>query len=133
MASNLHLATVARNRFLDQLNTDIGASGRLRIYDGTQPTDANTALGAQNLLADLPLSATAFAAAASGQIAAAAITSANAGATGTATWGSFTTSAGTRVLDFSVGTATADLVLNSVAISSGASVAVSAFTLNIPA
>ena len=35
-------------------------TGTLKIYTGTQPTDANTALGAQTLLATLTLSSTAF-------------------------------------------------------------------------
>lgn len=109
---------------------DVVNAGKLRIYDGTQPTDADTALGAQVLLADLALSATAFAAASAGSKAAAAITSDSAAdATGTATWGALLTSANVRKLDFSVGTATVNLVLNSAAISSGATVAVSAFTV----
>jgi hypothetical protein len=105
-------------------------SGFLRIYDGTQPTDADTALGAQVKLAELTLNATAFAAASAGSKAANAITAdSSADATGTATWGTLTTSAGTRYMDFSVGTSGANLNLNSVAISSGANVSVSSFTV----
>lgn len=133
MANNPHLSTVGRDDFLDQLNTAIGASGLLRLYDGTQPATADTALGAQVKLAELPLSATAFAAAASGSVAANAITSAAAGATGTCTWGTLTKADGTRVLDFSVGTSGADVNLNSVSIVSGATVSISAFTVSIAA
>lgn len=105
-------------------------SGYLRIYDGTQPTDADTALGAQVLLAELTLNATAFAASSSASKAANAITAdASANATGTATWGTLVTSGSTRYMDFSVGTSGANLNLNSVAISSGANVSVSAFTI----
>jgi len=111
---------------------DILNSGHLLIYDGTQPTNADTALGAQVLLADLTLNATAFAAASAASKAAGAITQdSSANATGTASWGSLvaTSRATTGTLDFSVGTSGANLNLNSVAISSGAAVSCSAFTI----
>lgn len=134
MAANPHYLEANRNAFLDAIDTSVGASGLLRIYDGTQPTNVATALGAQNLLAELALSATAFGAAAAGVLTANAIADdASADASGTATWGTLTTSAGSRIVDFSVGTATADLILNSVAISAGATVSVSAFTITFAA
>lgn len=134
MANNPHLSAVGRNDLLDQINTALGASGLLRLYDGTQPTDADTALGAQVKLAELPLSATAFAAASGGSISANAITSDSAAdATGTCTWGTLCTAAGVRVLDFSVGTSGADLNLNSVSIVAGAQVSVTSFTVSIAA
>ena len=91
-------------------------------------------MGAQVKLAELALSATFAPAAAAGVLTANAITTdASADATGTATWGTLTTSAGTRIVDFSVGTAGADLNLNSVAITVGGSVAVSALTITFAA
>jgi hypothetical protein len=133
MALNTRLGAATRNAAVDGITAQIGASGKIRIYDGTQPTDADTALGAQNVLAELPLSADAFGDSASGTATANAITSdSSADATGTATWGSFLTSANVRKIDFSVGTSGANLNLNSVAIQSGATVAVSAFTFTIP-
>jgi hypothetical protein len=133
MAVNTRLGAAARNAAVDAITATIGASGKLRIYDGTQPTDADTAIGAQNLLADLALSADAFGDASSGTATANAITSdSSADGTGTATWGSFLTSGNVRKVDFSVGTSSANLVLNSVAIQTGATVAVSAFTFTIP-
>lgn len=130
MALNPKLAVASRNAGLDAA-FDVLNGGKLRVYDGTQPTDADTALGAQVLLADLPLSATAFAAASSGSKVANAIsTDTSADATGTATWGSLLTSGNVRKMDWSVGTSGANLNLNSVAISAGASVAVSAFTVS---
>jgi hypothetical protein len=133
MAVNTRLGAAARNAAVDAITATIGSNGKLRIYDGTQPTDADTAIGAQNLLADLALSATAFGAASGGTATANAITSdTSANNTGTATWGSFLTSGDVRKIDFSVGTSSANLVLNSVAISSGATVAVSSFTATIP-
>ena len=133
MALNPKLSVLGRNRALNAAVDTVLDSGYLRIYDGTQPTDADTALGAQVMLAELTLAATAFAAASSASKAAGAIGSIAAAATGTASWGSFVTSAGTRVLDFSVGTSGANLNLNSVAISSGATVACSGFTLTMAA
>lgn len=111
---------------------DILNSGKLRIYDSTQPTNADTALGAQVLLADLTLGSTAFAAASAGSKAANSITQdSSADATGTATWGTLVASTRATVgtLDFSVGTSGANLNMNSVAISSGAAVSVSSFTI----
>lgn len=133
MALNPKLSVLGRNRALNAAVDTVLDSGYLRIYDGTQPTDADTALGAQVMLAELTLAATAFAAASAASKAAGAIGSIAAAATGTATWGSFVTSGNTRVLDFSVGTSGANLNLNSVAISSGATVACSSFTLTMAA
>lgn len=130
MALNPKLAVLRRNAALNGALDTVLDGGFLRIYDGTQPTDADTALGAQVLLAELTLNATAFAAASAGSKAANAITSdSSANATGTATWGSLVTSGGTRLFDFSVGTATSNLILNTVSIVSGATVSVSAFTV----
>jgi hypothetical protein len=64
-------------------------SGSLRIYSGTMPTTADTALSGNTLLSTLPMAATAFGAAntSTGVATAAAITSdTNAAATGTATF-----------------------------------------------
>lgn len=132
MALTPKTAVASRNLGLNA-GFDVLNAGFLRIYDGTQPTNADTALGAQVLLAELPLNATAFAAASAGAKAANAITSdASANATGTATWFSLVKSGGTRgdaVLDGSVGTSGANLNLNSVAISSGAAVAVTSLSI----
>ena len=118
-------ANVAANAVCANAN-----SGFLRIYDGTQPTDADTAIGAQVLLAELTFNATAFGAAVNGVATANAITAdSSANATGTATWFRAVRSNGTSVLfDGSVGTSGADLNLNTTSIVSGASVSVSSFT-----
>lgn len=131
MATNARLCVASRNAALDAA-LDVVNGGKLRIYDGTQPTDADTALGAQVLLADLALNATAWAAASSASKSANAITAdSSADATGTATWGSFLTSANVRKWDFSVGTATVNLVLNTASIVTGANVSVSSFTASM--
>src|SRR6185295_11581635 len=132
MALNPKTSVASRNLALNAA-FDVLNSGFLRIYDGTQPTDADTALGAQVLLAELSLASTAFSAASSGSKSAGTITAdSSANATGTATWASLVKSGGTRgdaVMDMSVGTSGANLNLSSVAISSGAQVSVSSLTI----
>lgn len=133
-ALNPKTAEARRNAALNAAFDTVLDSGSLRIYDGTQPTDADTALGAQVLLAQLTLNATAFAAASGGSKAANAISDdTSADASGTATWGSLVTSGATRLMDFSVGTSGANLNLNSVAISAGANVSCSAFSVTMAA
>jgi hypothetical protein len=132
MPVNTRVSAASRNAGLDALLATIGASGKCRIYDGTQPTDPDTALGAQVMLSDHALSATAFGAAAAGTATANAIGNATAAATGTASWGSFLTSANVRKIDFSVGTATSNLIMNSVAFSSGATISITSFTASLP-
>jgi hypothetical protein len=133
MASNPHYSQTYRHAALDALTTAIGTSGKLRFYDGTQPTNAGTALGTQVLLADLALSATFAPAASGGVLTANAITSATIAATGTCTWCTLTTSANSRVADFSAATANADFILNSAAFSSGATCSCSSLTLTFAA
>lgn len=130
MPTNPKLSNAAANAEVDALATLLN-TGYLRIYDGTQPATADTAIGAQVLLAELRWNATAFGAGALGVATANAITAdATANNTGTATWFRALKSDGTTVvMDGSVGTATSDLILNSVAIQSGAEVSVTAFTL----
>ena len=129
MALNPKISDTAANAEADATCALLD-NGYLRIYDGTQATDANTALGAQTLLAELRFGATAFGSASGGAASANSITAdSSANASGTATWFRALESDGsTVVFDGSVGTSGADLNLNSVAISSGASVSVSSFT-----
>jgi hypothetical protein len=139
MASNIHVAAAYNKGMLDgvvNIKTDAN-SGHLRIYDGTQPADGDVAIGAQVLLADLTMNATAFTApsgtASTNQtLTANAITSATASATSTATWFRLLKTDGTtKILDGSVGTSAADMNLNTTAIVSGATVAVSSFTVTL--
>lgn len=105
-------------------------TGYLRIYDGTQAATADTAVGAQVLLAELRFNSTAFGSASNGVATANAITSdSSANATGTASWFRALKSDGTTVVfDGSVGTSSADLTGATVSIVSGAVIAVTAFT-----
>ncbi len=134
MASNTHYSIAVRNDMLNQLNTEIGASGLLRVYSGTQPATPDTALSGNTLLAELTLSATAFAAASGGVVTANAIgDDTDANATGTATFASFVSAGGTRVVDVSVGSSGADLNLNTVSIVQHALVRVTGYTFSIAA
>lgn len=134
MANNVHVATTYRNAIVDQVGNALD-NGYLRIYDGTQPANANTAITSQVLLAELRFNAAAFPAASGGSAAAAAITAdTSANATGTATWSRWLTSDGsTVVLDCEVGTSGADINFNSVGISAGANVSISSLTISVAA
>lgn len=134
MASNVRFSTAALNAYLNTLNTTIGSGGKFRIYDGTQPANADTALSGNNVLATLPLSASPFAAAGTHAVTANAITTDTAAAlTGTASWGSFLTSANVRVVDCTVGVAadSTDVTLDSKAIQANADVAITSLTLTL--
>lgn len=133
MALNPKTCVASRNSALDSA-FDVLDSGKFRIYDSTQPTDADTALGAQVLLADLALGADSFAAAASGSKAANAITNdSSADATGTASWCTLATSGNVRKFDGSAGTASANLILNTVSIVSAAVVSVTSWSFTLAA
>lgn len=133
MALNPHLADAAASAAADAISA-LANSGKLELYTGTQPANANTAPGVGNtLLVTLTMNATAFGAAVAGVLTANAIASGNAVASGTATWWRLFKSDGTTPLvDGSVGTgANYNAVMNSAAIVSGATVAISAFVLTI--
>ena len=136
MALNPKTAVAKRNASLDLVFDSLN-SGNLRVADGTQPTDADTALGAQVSLADCALGATAFAAASAGSKTANAITQDSAiNATSTATWGTLQATgvafsgSNARVHDFSVGTSGANLNFNSVAFSSGAACQITSLSVS---
>lgn len=132
MAISFSSATARVDR-ATSLNTTIGATAKLSLYSGTVPTDANSALSGNTLLVTLVGSATfGVVANASGVVTltANAISTVNAVATGTATFGRlFKTDGSTLVLQFTVGTSGTDLVLNSAALTSGGPVSVTSFIL----
>lgn len=134
--ANVRLATAPQNAACDAIVDliDAGAgAGTIKIYDGTQPANANTAVTTQTLLATLTYSATAFGAASSGVATAAAITGDSAAdATGTATWARVADSNGNTIFDCDVNTTGATINLNSVSIVTGGTVDISSFTLTMP-
>ena len=134
MANNLKMSSTAVNAQADALS-DLLDNGYLRVYDGTQPANANTAITTQVLLAELRFNATAAPAASSGVLTMNSITQdSSADNTGTATWFRALKSDGsTVVFDGSVGTSGCDLNLGSTSITSGASVAVTSMTFAVSA
>jgi hypothetical protein len=118
-----------RSRAADAVSSRAN-NGRLRIYSGTVPADANAALSGNTLLADLTFGGTAFAAAANGVATANAITTdSSADATGTATFFRVLESDLTTVVfQGTVGTSGAELNLSSVSLIAGGSVSVSSLT-----
>jgi hypothetical protein len=112
--------------------------GLLRIYDATGgvPADADAALGSQVLLAELAMSTTAFGGAADGSpgavATAAPITSSENATSGTAAFFRITNAAGTAIFQGTCGTSDADLIMNTVTIPGGSTVAVNSFTITLP-
>jgi hypothetical protein len=105
-------------------------SGLIRVYDGTQPATADTALGAQVLGVTLTFGATAFGAPSSGLLTANAITSGVAVASITPTWARILQSDGTTVvMDISCGTSSSNMIIG--AFTSGTTVSASAFTHDV--
>jgi hypothetical protein len=126
MANNPHFYDASVNAVTALLN-----SGFLEVYTGSQP-GADAALTGTKL-AKLTFGATAFGASSGGVATANAITSATALATGTAGYFALLKSDDTTVVATgSVGTSGADLNFNSLAISSGATVSCSSFTITGP-
>jgi hypothetical protein len=132
MAANPKFSNLCVNGEADFIGVALD-SGFIRIYDGSQPATADTALSGQVLLAELTFGADAFPAASAGVLTANAIASdSSANATGTAAWARLLKTDGTSVvMDGTVGTASANVVINSTAISAGAVVSCSSLTITI--
>lgn len=132
MAANPKYSNTCVNAEADAIGGALN-NGFIRIYDGAQPADADTAVGAQVLLAELTFGADAFPAAVAGLLTANAITSdPSANATGTAAWARILASNGTTVyFDGTVGTSNANVVIATTSIVAGAVVSCSSFTLQV--
>lgn len=136
MAFTLTISEQAVNAQADALARLLDG-GYLRMYDGSQPADADTALTTQAQLAELRFSNPCAPAAVGGVLTFDSVLSdIDADATGAATWYRCYQSDGvTPVLDGSVGSASAmdsDLLINSVAIQIHAQVDVTSFTHIVP-
>jgi hypothetical protein len=125
------LPSAVRNARLDAITTYAGTSALVKIYDGTAPADANTALSGNTLLATLTCSSTLAPAASGGVLTLSTITQDSAAdATGTATFYRWYKSDGTTVIkQGSVGTSGADLNLNTTSIVVGGPVSVTSWTV----
>jgi hypothetical protein len=140
MANNPFFSDSAASAAVAAVGTKCN-SGSLKVYAGTQPTDANTAVSSQTLLGTFTFNATAFGTPTASGTAPSRITSATAGsisditaaASGTAAWFRALQSDGTTVVfDGSVGTSGADLNLTDTSITAGEAMSISSFALSAP-
>ena len=137
MALTLTLANAVSQAMLTAIKTaiDAGTAAIIEIYEGAQPADADTAIGAQTKLATLTMNATAFGAVSDNNpgavMTAAAITDdSSADNTGAAQFFRLLTQAGgTSILDGSVSTAGADMNFNTVAFSAGSTVSITSMVM----
>lgn len=137
MALTLTITNAVAQAMLTAMKTaiDAGTAAIIEIYEGTQPTDADTAIGAQTKLATLTMNATAFGAvsdaAPGAEMTAAAISpDTSADATGTAQFFRILTQAGgTTIMDGSVGTSGADMNFNSTGFSAGSQIEVDSMVM----
>lgn len=132
MANNPKFSNTTVNAEADALARLLD-NGYLRVYSGSQPATADTAIGAQVLLAELRFNATSAPAAVAGLLTFNAIASdTSADATGTAAWFRALKSDGsTVVLDGTVGTSGTDAIINAVSIVAATTVDCSAMSLQV--
>ena len=129
MALNTQIADATVNAQAEALAT-LCNSGFVKIYDGTQPANADTALGSQVLGVTLTFAATAFPVAVSGLLTANAITSGTAVAAITPTWARIFKSDGTTVvMDVSAGASGCNLTIGP--FTAGTVVSATSFTHDI--
>jgi hypothetical protein len=129
MALNTQLADATVNAQATALST-LCNSGLIKVYDGTQPATADTAIGAQVLGVTLTFGATAFGAPVSGVLTANAITSGVAAAAITPTWARIFASNGTTVImDVSAGASAANMTIG--AFTSGTTVGLTSFVHDV--
>lgn len=140
MANAFSITPAVAKAMMDTFDAqvDAGTAAVINIYDGTPPANAAAALSSNNLLAQLTCSTTAFGAATTADpsvVTANAITSdSSADSTGTASFFRILTqNAGTVCAQGTVGTSGSDMNLNTTAITSGSTVAITAATVSLPA
>jgi hypothetical protein len=130
-----------RNAILDGgINAAIGNDGRIEIRTGSQPATADLAPSG-TLLATLSLSATPFAAAGSGAVAANTITSdTNVDASGTAGWARiFKNAQGSGAsdtnphIDLAIGEGSGDISFDETDFLAGGTAAISSLSITLPA
>lgn len=114
----------------DQFVTSAGTNAVLQIRTGAAPGPDNAAGG--TLLASVTIASWTAATPAAGQVTGSNPGAVTASATGTAAHFRLQTSGGTAVLEGSVGTSGADLILDNVSIISGGSVDLGAPVITIP-
>ena len=135
--ANLRYTVAVRNAMQNGIRDALDAGSgpaTIKIYSGTQPANADTALSGNTLLATLTCSDPSAPPAASGTTTLSTIAEDSAAdATGTATFARVQDSNGVVIFDCDVGTAGATINLNTTAIVTGGPVRITSFTLSIPA
>lgn len=131
MAKNTQLTNLFVNTEGDGVKS-LFNSGFIDILDGTQPATGDTAISTQTVLVSLGFGATAFGSTSAGVMTANSISAGTATATGTAGWfRCYKSDHTTAIMDGSVGTSSANLILPTTTINSGQTVTCSSFTHTI--
>lgn len=130
----VRLSSALATALADQIDSTLGNAGLIKIYTGSQPATADTAISGPTLLATFTLGSPGFGNAASGVITlnGTPLTVA-ASATGTAGFFRMWKSDGTTaILDGSVGTSGNQINLNTTSITSGVNVTITSGTITMP-
>ena len=131
MASNIYLSNYTGGLMASAVNIASAFGGAtLTIYSGTQPANANTALSGNTALATFTMPVAGSNTVTVNAITFGAISNVSAGNTGTATFFRIT-NGGNTIMDGTVGTVGCDINLNSVAISSGATVSIASLGFTV--
>lgn len=128
----LQFSTTLRNNRLDQITSTVSNAALLKIYSGTPPANTAAALSGNTELASLTCASPFASSASSAVLTVGSITSANALATGTATFFRIYDSGNTTCYIQGNVTATGgsgDMTLNTTYLTSGGSVTVTGFTI----
>lgn len=114
----------------------LGASPLIKVYSGSVPSNAAASLGSAVLLATMTCASTPLSGfsdtGTAGRGTFGAIASGTAVATGTASFFRETTSAGTAVSQGGVATSGSSLTINTVSVTSGSTVSLTAGTIDLP-
>jgi hypothetical protein len=140
MAANPMISMAAAIAALNAVTAllNVGGAGKIEIWSGTPPT----ALGGSDAgtkLSTLPLSSTSFPTAVDGSTNGLATATANtitsdtnAANSGTAQYFRAYANGGTAVIQGTVGTSSADMILNTTAIVAGSTVAITSWVVTLP-
>ena len=141
MAANPMVSMLSARAALDALLAKLnvgGTAGHIKIFSGAMPATTETA-DSGTLLSTLTLSTTAFPASADPGTTGLATATANAvtsdpsaAATGIAGYFRAYDSAGVCIVQGTVGTSLADMILNTTSISAGATVAITSWVVTLP-
>ena len=129
MPTNLKYSNGTRNAQQQGLITYAGADAIMFIYSGAQPTNANTAITTQTVLCQMQIGG-AFGTDSNGTLTITTPITGTASASGTASFFRITKSNGaTVVMDGSIGTTDADLILDTTTINNTQTVTISSGTI----